>query len=248
VYRIFDRFALDRSLVLLVSDYTRVGGESVVADEPCEAASGCEAVVKSASTVNQAYRVYRICDRFALDRSLVLLVSDYTRVGGESVVADEPCEATSGCAAVVKSACTVNQANRVYRICDRYALDRSLVLLVSDYTRVGGESVVADEPCEAAFGCAAVVKSACTVYQARRVYRICDRFALDRSLVLLVSDYTRVGGESVVADEPCEAASGCAAVVKSACTVNQARRVYRSCDRYALDRSLVPSAATTGFS
>ena len=79
MYRIFDRFALDRSLVLLVSDYTRVGGESVVADEPCEAASGCEAVVKSASTVNQAYRVYRICDRFALDRSLVLLVSDYTR-------------------------------------------------------------------------------------------------------------------------------------------------------------------------
>ena len=35
--------------------------------------------------------------------------------------------------AVVKSACTVNQARRVYRSCDRYALDRSLVLLVSDY-------------------------------------------------------------------------------------------------------------------
>ena len=82
--------------------------------------------------------MYRICDRYALDRSLVLLVSDYTRVGGESVVADEPCEAASGCAAVVKSACTVNQARRVYRSCDRYVavahhLDRSLVLLVSDY-------------------------------------------------------------------------------------------------------------------
>ena len=109
------------------------GYESVVADEPCEAASGCGAVVKSASTVNQANRVYWFCDRCALDRSLVLLVSDYTRVGGESVAADEPCEAASGCEAVVKSASTVNQANRVYWFCDRYALDRSLVLLVSDY-------------------------------------------------------------------------------------------------------------------
>ena len=35
------------------------------------------AVVKLAFTVNQGYRVYRFCDRFALDRSLVLLVSDY---------------------------------------------------------------------------------------------------------------------------------------------------------------------------
>ena len=77
--------------------------------------------------------MFRICDRFALDRSLVLLVSDYTRVGGESVVADEPCEAASGCEAVVKSACTVNQAHRVFRICDRFAFDRSLVPLVSDY-------------------------------------------------------------------------------------------------------------------
>ncbi len=80
------------------------------------------------------------------------------------------------------------------------------------------------------------------------MYRICDRYALDRSLVLLVSDYTRVGGESVVADEPCEAASGCAAVVKSAVTVYQANRVFQICDLYARDRSLVPSAATTGFS
>ena len=52
MYRFYDRFALDRSLVLLVSDYTRVWGESVVADEPCEAASGCEAVV-----VDQSNRV-----------------------------------------------------------------------------------------------------------------------------------------------------------------------------------------------
>ena len=50
---------------------------NVVADEPCEAASGCEAVVKSISSVYQVHRVYRSCDRFALDRSLVLLVSDY---------------------------------------------------------------------------------------------------------------------------------------------------------------------------
>ena len=62
-----------------------VGGlhsRSVVADEPCEAALGlvshCDvAVVKSASSVNQAYRVYWFCDRCALDRSLVLLVSGY---------------------------------------------------------------------------------------------------------------------------------------------------------------------------
>ena len=59
---------------------------SVVADEPCEAAIGVmrhpdAAVVKSASTVNQASRVYRFCDRFAIGRSLVLLVSDYTRDG-----------------------------------------------------------------------------------------------------------------------------------------------------------------------
>ena len=66
--------------------------KSVAADEPCEAAIGCEAVVRSASTVNQAYRVYRFYDRFAIDRSLVLLVSDY-KGRWRTVVADEPCEA-----------------------------------------------------------------------------------------------------------------------------------------------------------
>ena len=76
----------------------------------------------------------------------------------------------------------------MYRICDRCALDRSLVPLVNCYN-ARLLSVAADEPCEAASGCAAVVKSAVTVYQARRVYQICDRYALDRSLVLLVSDY-----------------------------------------------------------
>ena len=59
---------------------------SVAVDEWNEATSGCAAVVKSASTVNLAYRVYRFCDRYVavahhLDRSLVLLVSDYTRDG-----------------------------------------------------------------------------------------------------------------------------------------------------------------------
>ena len=76
--------------------------------------------------------MYRICDRFALDRSLVLLVSDYTRVGGESVVADEPCEAASGCEAVV-----VDQSNRVYRFCDLLALERSLARLVNAYKKPG---------------------------------------------------------------------------------------------------------------
>ena len=90
--------------------------------------------------------------------------------------------------AVVTSACTVNQALRVYRFRDRCALERSLVLLVNCYN-ARLLSVAADEPCEAVSGCAAVVKSAVTVYQACRVYRICDRFAIDRSLVLLVSDY-----------------------------------------------------------
>ena len=32
-----------------------------------------------------------------------------------------------------KVASTVNQVNRVYRFCDRYAIERSLVLLVSGY-------------------------------------------------------------------------------------------------------------------
>ena len=108
------------------------------------------------------------------------------------VVADEPCEAASGCAAVVKPACTVDQALRVLRICDRFAIERSLVLLVNCYGagRVA-KTVAADEPCEAAFGCEAVVKSVSSVYQAHRVYRICDRFAFDRSLVPLVSGYMR---------------------------------------------------------
>ncbi len=59
-------------------------------------------------------------------------------------------------------------------------------------------SVVADEPCKAAFCLVrhrdvAVVKSACTVNQALRVYLFCDRCALDRSLALLVNCYTRDG-------------------------------------------------------
>ena len=68
--------------------FNEVGGESVAADEPCEAASGCEAVVKSVSSLNQAHRVYRFRDRFAFDRSLVLLVSGYmryTRDGGRNL-------------------------------------------------------------------------------------------------------------------------------------------------------------------
>ena len=59
--------------------FNEVGGESVAADEPCEAAFGCEAVLKSVSSVYQAHRVYRFRDRFAFDRSLVLLVSGYMR-------------------------------------------------------------------------------------------------------------------------------------------------------------------------
>ena len=76
--RIYDRFALGRSLVLLVNGYeARWVAKTVAADEPCEAATGCAAVVESAFTVNQADRTLRICDRFALERSLVLLVNCY---------------------------------------------------------------------------------------------------------------------------------------------------------------------------
>ena len=60
--------------------FNEVGGESVAADEPCEAAFGCEAVLKSVSSVYQAHRVYRFRDRFALERSLVLLVNCYAVV------------------------------------------------------------------------------------------------------------------------------------------------------------------------
>ena len=49
--------------------------------------------------------------------------------------------------------------------------------------------VAADELYEAAFGGVAVVKPTFTVYQADRVYRVCDRFAIGRSLVQLVSCY-----------------------------------------------------------
>ena len=75
-------------------------------------------------------------------------------------------------------------------------------------------SAAADEPCEAAFCLVrhrdvALVESACTVNQALRVYLFCDRCALDRSLVLLVSGYnTELLANPVVADEPCEAALG----------------------------------------
>ena len=53
----------------------------VAADESCEAASGGVAVVKSASTASQTYRVYRFYDRCAFDRSLVLLVNSYKSAG-----------------------------------------------------------------------------------------------------------------------------------------------------------------------
>ena len=57
---------------------------------------------------------------------------------------------------------------------------------------VHSRSVVADEPCEAAFGLVrhcdvAVVKSASSVYQVNRVFRFCDRCVIELSLVLLVS-------------------------------------------------------------
>ena len=63
----------------------------VAADEPCEAASGGEAVVNPDVEVSQEKPGARFCGRYVAvahqtDRSLVLLVSDYKagrRVGGE---------------------------------------------------------------------------------------------------------------------------------------------------------------------
>ena len=49
----------------------------VVVDELREAASGCAAVVKPDTTVDQVNPGLRIYDRFATDRSLATLLSGY---------------------------------------------------------------------------------------------------------------------------------------------------------------------------
>jgi hypothetical protein len=49
--------------------------------------------------------------------------------------------------------------------------------------------VAAAEQREAAFGCAAVVKSCASVCQVDRAFRVYDCFAAERSLALLVSCY-----------------------------------------------------------
>ena len=54
----------------------------------------------------------------------------------------------------------------------------------------------------------AIVKSAFTVYQAYGVYRFCDRFAIERSLVLLVNCYdAQLTTKPVAAEERSEAAA-----------------------------------------
>ena len=95
------------------------------------------------------------------------------------------------CVRLRSSRKTFNRVRRVHRsagVDDRFALDRSLVSLVSDYKtwRTGENRVAA---VEAAYGCAAVVKPFNRVRRVRRSAWGYDRFALDRSLVLLVSDY-----------------------------------------------------------
>ena len=103
----------------------------------------------------------------------------------------EPGGRCRGCVRLRSSRKTFNRVRRVHRgawVYDRFALDRSLVLLVSDYkTWRAVESRVA--AVEAAYGCAAVVKPFNRVRRVRRSAWVDDRFALDRSLVLLVSDY-----------------------------------------------------------
>ena len=49
----------------------------------------------------------------------------------------------------------------------------------------------------------AAVKSGCTVYQASPVYWLCDRFAIERSLVLLVNCY-----DALLTAKPLAAAEG----------------------------------------
>ena len=124
-----------RSLVLLVNCYTAF----VAADEPCEAASGGEAVVNPDVEVTQEKPGARFCGRYVAvahqtRRSLVLFVNCYTAF----VAADEPCEAASGGEAVVNPDVEVTQEKPGARFCGRYVAvahqtDRSLVLLVSDY-------------------------------------------------------------------------------------------------------------------
>jgi hypothetical protein len=59
----------------------------------------------------------------------------------------------------------------------------------------GARPVAAAEQREAAFGCAAVVKSGTAVRQAHRAFRIHDCFAVERSLALLGSCYKRCAAE-----------------------------------------------------
>ena len=93
------------------------------------------------TAVHLNHRVEWLYDGFAADRSLALLVSDYTfaflRVSSRFyVVADEAREAAIECAALVKLMTAICLNHRVEWFCDGYAADRSLALLVSDYTLV----------------------------------------------------------------------------------------------------------------
>ena len=186
-----DRFALDRSLVLLVSDYkTWRAVESRVA--AVEAAYGCAAVAKTFNRVRLVHRSAWGYDRFALDRSLVLLVSDYkTWRTGENCVA---LSSVRGCVRLRSSRKNIQPSAigtpqclglRPLRARSQPRVTRQRLQSVESR----GEPCSRCRACEAAYGCAAVVKP---FNRVRRVHRSAwgyDRFALDRSLVLLVSDY-----------------------------------------------------------
>ena len=81
----------------------------------------------------------------------------------------------------------VHLNHRVEWFCDGFAAERSLVLLVSDYMLAFLVWPLTRH--EAAIECAALVNLMTAVCLNHRVEWLCDGFAADRSLVLLVSDY-----------------------------------------------------------
>ena len=133
------------------------------------------------------------------------------------------CEAAYGCAAVAKHSTECDGYTAVLGLT---TASRSIAAsCYSSATTQRGEPCSRCRACEAAYGCAAVVKPFNRVQRVRRSAWVDDRFALDRSLVLLVSDYKtcRTRGEPCSRCRACEAAYGCAAVAKHS----------TACDGYA---------------
>ena len=156
---------------------------------------GCVRLRSSRKTFNRVRRVHGsawVDDRFALDRSLVLLVSDYITW-----------RAVENCVAAIERARLRTAAQqsqniqpsatgtprcwglRPLRARSQPRVTRQRLQNVENC----GEPCSRCRACEAAYGCAAVAKPFNRVRRVHRGAWVYDRFALDRSLVLLVSDY-----------------------------------------------------------